>query len=341
MRIYRQLVAILLTVLATMEGFSQQLRLGINSAANIKSAVLELQSTNQGLLFTRIADTALINTLNPPDGMVVYFTPASCLLLRAGGVWQSLASTTSIDTTNIPGFYQKVRSLFSAGAGISYNGTTGVITATEAGTNWSLNGNTTGALKTFGTIDNYDLPVITANTERMRITGAGFVGIGTSAPSTTLHIRSGTANDAGLRLENLTNASSTTSGAAVLGVDANGKVVRAKTPVYYTGTGSSATVDGITKIWVAEVANVNGGVQTVSIPANVGFSSIVNIQVTAKGGSSITTAPIAMVTSNTTSAVVIRVLESATTGVLLGGTIEGLEAHNDTNTKIYIRVEGN
>jgi len=73
---------------------SQQLRLGISSAANIKSAVLELQSTNQGLLFTRIADTALINTLNPPDGMVVYFTPAKRLLLRASGAWQSLAFTT-------------------------------------------------------------------------------------------------------------------------------------------------------------------------------------------------------------------------------------------------------
>ncbi|MFL5744456.1 MAG: hypothetical protein ACJ751_07310, partial [Niastella sp.] len=135
-------MAILIMVLFTTEGFSQQLRLGINSAVNIKSAVLELQSTNQGLLFTRIADTALINTLNPPDGMVVYFTPAKRLLLRASGAWQSLASTTSIDTTNIPNFYLKVRNELSGGTGINYNNSTGVIS--NAGVT-TLNGNT-GAL---------------------------------------------------------------------------------------------------------------------------------------------------------------------------------------------------
>ena len=111
--------------------------------------------------------------------------------------------------------------------------------------------------------------------------------------------------------------------------------------VFFWGSGTSATVDGITKIWVAEVSNTSNGIQTVSIPSNVGFSSIGGIQVTAKGGSSVTTAPIAMVTSNTTSSVTIRVLESHNTGVLIGGNVEGLDAHGDTNTKIYIRVEGN
>jgi hypothetical protein len=164
-------------VLCTTEGFTQQLRLGSSAAANIKSAVLELQSTNQGLLFTRIADTTLINTLNPPDGMVVYFTPAKRLLLRANGSWQSLASTTSIDTTNITNFYQKVRGLFSAGSGITYNSATGVI---SAGNSWAFNGNTVGALKKIGTIDNYDLPIITNNAERMRVSNTGNVAIGTN-----------------------------------------------------------------------------------------------------------------------------------------------------------------
>src|SRR3954467_13513836 len=49
---------------------------------------------------------------------------------------------STIDTTNIANFYQKVRGLFSGGTGISYNSTTGVITASGSGTGWSLNGNT-------------------------------------------------------------------------------------------------------------------------------------------------------------------------------------------------------
>ncbi|HEY1199859.1 MAG TPA: hypothetical protein VGE79_02710 [Niastella sp.] len=152
MRINRLLGTILLLVLFTREGMSQQMRLGNNPWGNTKSAVLELQSANQGLLFSRLADTALINALNPPDGMVVFFSPTKTLLVRANGAWQSLASTTSIDTTNIVNFSQKVRSRFSAGTGISYNNTTGIISNTGV---TAVNGNTGALTLDTGYIGNF------------------------------------------------------------------------------------------------------------------------------------------------------------------------------------------
>jgi hypothetical protein len=46
-----------------------------------------------------------------------------------------------------------------------------------------------GALKTIGTKDNFDLPIITNNTEKMRVLANGNVGIGTSNPVAKLHIK--------------------------------------------------------------------------------------------------------------------------------------------------------
>ena len=51
---------------------------------------------------------------------------------------------------------------------------------TGSGTHWSQNGNNVTALKTLGTTSNYDLPFITNNTEKMRLTSTGRLGIGTS-----------------------------------------------------------------------------------------------------------------------------------------------------------------
>jgi len=50
-----------------------------------------------------------------------------------------------------------------------------------AGNTWNQGGNGVGVAQTLGTTTNFDLPFITNNAERMRITSAGYVGIGSTS----------------------------------------------------------------------------------------------------------------------------------------------------------------
>ena len=52
---------------------------------------------------------------------------------------------------------------------------------------WNEGGNRVPAAKAIGTISNFDLPFITNNTENMRLTTGGFLGVGTSVPAGRLH----------------------------------------------------------------------------------------------------------------------------------------------------------
>jgi len=200
-------------LLAGYAGTAQQLRLGSTPYSTEKSAVLELQSDRQGLLLCRISDTALINTMSPPDGMMIYYTPSKQLLIKANGYWRSLL--TSVDTSDIANFHQKTRSLFSGVAPITFNSagqigitqastsTNGYLSSTDwntfnnkasAANTWAFGGNTVTTAKNLGTIDNIDLPFITNNTEKMRLTATGSLGIGTTAPTAPLHILANNGN---------------------------------------------------------------------------------------------------------------------------------------------------
>jgi hypothetical protein len=64
-----------------------------------KSAILELNADNQGFLLPRITDTALINALTPPDGMVIFFAPAKQILVRTNGYWKGLAPSGNYITS--------------------------------------------------------------------------------------------------------------------------------------------------------------------------------------------------------------------------------------------------
>ncbi|WP_353549482.1 hypothetical protein [Sediminibacterium sp. KACHI17] len=70
-----------------------QVKIGTNPTSIAKSSILELESTSQGLLLPRITDTAAINTLNPPDGTLIYLANTNPgLYIRKGGFWLNVSN---------------------------------------------------------------------------------------------------------------------------------------------------------------------------------------------------------------------------------------------------------
>lgn len=72
-----------------------QIKIGTNGATIAPSSLLELESTNQGLLLPRMADTVAINALAPPNGMLIYLTkaPAVGLYVRKVTGWEYLTGS--------------------------------------------------------------------------------------------------------------------------------------------------------------------------------------------------------------------------------------------------------
>jgi hypothetical protein len=61
-------------------------------------------------------------------------------------------------------------------------------TTTLSNTYWNLSGNAVTTQKILGTTTNFDLPIITNNTERIRVKNNGNVGIGTATPAAKLDV---------------------------------------------------------------------------------------------------------------------------------------------------------
>jgi hypothetical protein len=139
-----------------------QVGIGTTSTTPNASAVLDVTNPNKGVLLPRVALTNVTNTTTPIN------TPANSLI-----VYNTNAAV--IGGTGIGYYY--------------FNGTQWV-SFSSASSSWALTGNsnTTPAANYVGTSDAQDFTFRTNNTEAIRVTATGDVGIGTNAPTTNLHI---------------------------------------------------------------------------------------------------------------------------------------------------------
>ena len=147
------------------------------------NAMVDIQSTNNGVLIPRIALTSITDALsvvNPAGGPL----QTSTLIYNT--------ATAGVSPNNvIPGFY-------------FWNNPTSRWIALSNATDWSLNGNTAitspavpatygtstiGATENFmGTTDNNDVTIGTNNIERMRVLSSGNIGIGLATAPAKLSV---------------------------------------------------------------------------------------------------------------------------------------------------------
>ena len=144
----------------------------------------------------------IVSTLSPVLNNTITTPPTSpsvddAYLIPTGatGVW--LSQTNKIATWSgaswvfyTPVLNDKTSVLTGVNVGLSYtfDGTNWVVASVPASNNFALDGNNVTAVKKLGTISNFDLPIITNNVERLRVTTAGNLGIGTTAPTSSFHL---------------------------------------------------------------------------------------------------------------------------------------------------------
>jgi hypothetical protein len=84
------------------EGYSQ-IKIGDNPATIGASSLLELESTDKGIVIPRVANAAAIAT--PVNGMFIYDNSQSCIVMYKGASWSGCITADKTTTSLTPVFY--------------------------------------------------------------------------------------------------------------------------------------------------------------------------------------------------------------------------------------------
>ncbi|MBA4318736.1 MAG: hypothetical protein C0412_10075, partial [Flavobacterium sp.] len=166
------------------------LKVGTNPTAINEKAVLEIESTTKGLLLPRMTTVQrnAMTTTATTNGMQIYDTDIKGVCVFNGTVWQC---STGTNTGDFPATVSNTIS--GTNLSTTVNAVTGTavdLTPAIVSKAWSLTGNagTNPATNFIGTTGAQDLVFKTNNTERMKVTSAGLVGIGILNPRWNLEV---------------------------------------------------------------------------------------------------------------------------------------------------------
>jgi hypothetical protein len=109
-------------------------------------------------------------------------TPVLTIATTAAQTIDGISSWTLDEPNEIAGFVSNGTSWYVINQDVA------VAKTSTTGSAWLQGGNKVTASKALGTITNFDLPFITNNTEKMRLTTAGFLGLGTTGPAGRFHL---------------------------------------------------------------------------------------------------------------------------------------------------------
>ena len=145
-------------------------------------------------------------------------------------------------------------------------------------TNWSFEGNSVATEKRIGTTSNYSLPFITNNTEKMRITEGGKLGIGTSYPVTEAQIIGGgvLSGITNTYVKGLTITSNGTNGFGGPGFyleNTDNPVSKRLFKINYTANGGSESYVNFQAVSDNGASNVNANILAVSHSGRVGIGT--------------------------------------------------------------------
>ncbi|MFD0999177.1 tail fiber domain-containing protein [Ohtaekwangia kribbensis] len=170
--------------------------MGINSGGYSNTSLPVLGGANTAYLYATGNDFVIGNgtATRPLRFFTGGFTAANERLRIDGSGRVGIGNTSPAEVLDVTGNVRFTGALSPAGSAgtsgqiLQSNGTntapSWVAPSTVVGSStWVLDGNNVAAARSFGTTSNFDLPFITNNTEKMRITATGNVGIGTSTPT--------------------------------------------------------------------------------------------------------------------------------------------------------------